>query len=44
MVDSLVRIMNKPAALEQQSLDIGHGAMLHAWEVHFLEFFYVFRI
>jgi hypothetical protein len=37
VVDSLVRIMNKAAAIEHQPLDIGHVVLLHASEMHFLD-------
>jgi DNA-binding MarR family transcriptional regulator len=37
IVDSLVRIMNKAAAIEQHPLDIGHGVLLHASEVHLID-------
>lgn len=37
IVDSLVRIMNKAATIEQQPLDIGHGVLLYASEVHLID-------
>ena len=37
IIDDLVRIMNKAAAIEKEPVDIGHGVLLHPSEVHLID-------
>jgi DNA-binding MarR family transcriptional regulator len=37
IVDCFVRIMNKAASIEKEPVDIGHGILLHASEVHLID-------
>lgn len=37
IVDAIVRLLNKAAAIERQPVDIGHGVLLHASEIHLID-------
>jgi DNA-binding MarR family transcriptional regulator len=37
IVDHLIRIFNKAAAIEREPVDIGHGVLLHPSEVHLID-------
>jgi len=37
IMDLLIRILNKAAAIEREPIDIGHGILLHASEVHLID-------
>jgi len=37
IIDDLVRIMNKASAVEKVPVDIGHGILLYASEVHLID-------
>ena len=38
IIDQFIRILNKAAAIEKEPVDIGDGILLHASEVHLIEF------
>jgi DNA-binding MarR family transcriptional regulator len=38
ILDLFIRILNKAAAIEKEPVDIGDGILLHASEVHLVEF------
>ena len=38
IIDLFIRILNKAATIEKEPVDIGHGILLHASEVHLIEF------
>jgi DNA-binding MarR family transcriptional regulator len=37
LLDTISRILNKAAAIEKQPVDIGHGVLLYASEVHLID-------
>jgi DNA-binding MarR family transcriptional regulator len=37
IMDLIVRLLNKAAAIERQPVDIGHGILLHPSEVHLID-------
>lgn len=37
ILDNLMRILNLAIAIEREPLDIGHGVLLHASEIHLIE-------
>ncbi|RXE55363.1 MarR family transcriptional regulator [Methanoculleus taiwanensis] len=37
IVDLIARLLNKAAAIEREPIDIGHGVLLHASEVHLID-------
>ncbi len=37
IVDLIARLLNKAAAIEREPVDIGHGVLLHASEVHLID-------
>jgi DNA-binding MarR family transcriptional regulator len=37
IMDLLIRIVNKAAVIEKEPIDIGHGILLHASEVHLID-------
>ncbi len=37
IMDAIVRLLNKAAAIERQPVDIGHGVLLHPSEIHLID-------